>query len=75
MLLLRSCRRCKGDLYLERDSDTGDCYVACLQCGARTYIPKPDRHEVGSVFGLNQVTFAGEENSEKQSHPRVAVAV
>ena len=28
----KGCKRCGGDLFLERDSD--GVYVSCLQCGA-----------------------------------------
>ena len=31
-LKLKGCRRCSGDLFLEKDVD--DSYVFCLQCGA-----------------------------------------
>lgn len=28
---LKSCPRCNGDIYYERED--GDCYARCLQCG------------------------------------------
>jgi transcription initiation factor TFIIIB Brf1 subunit/transcription initiation factor TFIIB len=31
MMWLKGCRRCRGDLYLERD--VGSSRVVCLQCG------------------------------------------
>lgn len=31
MMWLKGCRRCRGDLYLERD--IGSSRVVCLQCG------------------------------------------
>ena len=31
MMWLKACRRCRGDLYLERD--IGSSRVVCLQCG------------------------------------------
>jgi hypothetical protein len=33
----KGCKRCGGDLFLERDSE--EIYVSCLQCGA-VYIRK-----------------------------------
>ncbi len=29
---IKGCRRCRGDVFLERDSE-GE-YISCLQCGA-----------------------------------------
>ena len=37
MLYLKACTRCKGDLYLERDS--WGAYLHCLQCGRTRDIP------------------------------------
>lgn len=35
MILFKSCRRCRGDLYQEEDDSTPSGFVwACLQCGA-----------------------------------------
>jgi hypothetical protein len=36
---LRGCRRCNGDLFLDRDED-GD-FLYCLQCGAIYTAPSP----------------------------------
>jgi hypothetical protein len=33
MLVLKGCKRCTGDLYLERG--IGESNVVCLQCGGR----------------------------------------
>jgi hypothetical protein len=33
MLVLKGCKRCAGDLFLERGIGESD--VVCLQCGAR----------------------------------------
>jgi DNA-directed RNA polymerase subunit RPC12/RpoP len=33
----KGCKRCGGDLYLERDYH--GVYLACLQCGARHVVP------------------------------------
>lgn len=32
IIKFKGCKRCGGDLFLERDSD--GVYVTCLQCGA-----------------------------------------
>ena len=32
LVKFKGCRRCSGDLFLERDSE--GIYVTCLQCGA-----------------------------------------
>jgi len=40
MLYLKSCPRCKGDIYVNRDM-YGD-YKECLQCGLTQEIDKPD---------------------------------
>jgi predicted RNA-binding Zn-ribbon protein involved in translation (DUF1610 family) len=32
VIKVKGCKRCGGDLFLERDSEGA--YVACLQCGA-----------------------------------------
>jgi DNA-directed RNA polymerase subunit M/transcription elongation factor TFIIS len=32
IIKFKGCRRCGGDLFLERDTDGS--YVSCLQCGA-----------------------------------------
>ena len=39
VIKIRGCKRCGGDLFLERDSD--GVYISCLQCGA-IYV---SRHE------------------------------
>ena len=31
MMVLKSCPRCKGDLYLKKDHDGA--YLSCMQCG------------------------------------------
>ena len=36
VIRIKGCRRCGGDLFLERDIDTGP-YLGCLQCGAQFY--------------------------------------
>jgi hypothetical protein len=41
---LKGCRRCGGDLFLEKDSE--GTYISCLQCGAssvRRETPPPLR--------------------------------
>ena len=35
----RGCRRCRGDLFLDRDEDGS--YLYCLQCGAVYVLPAP----------------------------------
>ncbi len=46
----KGCKRCGGDLFLERDSE--GIYVSCLQCGAiyvRRLVPpiiKPKRKKI-----------------------------
>jgi DNA-directed RNA polymerase subunit RPC12/RpoP len=35
---LKGCKRCGGDLFLERDYE--ETYIACLQCSA-VYIQRP----------------------------------
>ena len=37
MFYLKSCRKCQGDVRLQRDSDGP--YLQCLQCGQVTYLP------------------------------------
>ena len=32
LVKLRGCKRCSGDLFLERESE--GIYITCLQCGA-----------------------------------------
>jgi hypothetical protein len=42
IIKLKGCKRCSGDLFLEKDVD--GVYVSCLQCGAvfvRNYKPEP----------------------------------
>ena len=36
-LIPKGCKRCGGDLYLERDQ-LGDWYLTCLQCSASWFI-------------------------------------
>jgi DNA-directed RNA polymerase subunit RPC12/RpoP len=38
-MMLRSCIRCGGDLYLERLSGSED--LVCLQCGFRKTVERP----------------------------------
>ena len=38
----KGCKRCRGDLFLERDSE--GIYITCLQCGA-IYIRHINRDE------------------------------
>jgi predicted nucleic acid-binding Zn-ribbon protein len=48
----KGCKRCGGDLFLERDSE--GLYVSCLQCGAvylrrvtrEVPLPEPKRRKV-----------------------------
>ena len=40
-ILLRSCPRCRGDLF----RDSYDEEFACLQCGRRTSAEKLDEHQ------------------------------
>ena len=37
MLYLKACPRCRGDVYLDRDS--WGAYMQCLQCGRMREIP------------------------------------
>jgi hypothetical protein len=41
MLLLKGCRRCQGDMYVEREIGATD--LVCLQCGHRRslHVPPP----------------------------------
>ena len=39
MLWSKSCYKCNGDLFLEKDVDGWS--IACLQCGARAYVTNP----------------------------------
>ena len=39
-ILSRGCKKCKGDLLLERDGLHGPFYMHCFQCAA-DYYPKP----------------------------------
>jgi hypothetical protein len=42
IIKLKGCKRCSGDLFLEKDVD--GVYVSCLQCGAvflRRPLPEP----------------------------------
>lgn len=54
----KGCKRCGGDLFLERDSD--GVYISCLQCGAVYNI---NRDEVGPVV----VVGSGVTSEAKQS--------
>jgi len=42
LVKFKGCRRCSGDLFLERDSE--GVYVTCLQCGA-IYLRHINREE------------------------------
>ena len=41
IIKFKGCKRCGGDLFLERDSE--GLYVSCLQCGA--ILMKRTKHE------------------------------
>jgi DNA-directed RNA polymerase subunit RPC12/RpoP len=45
---VKGCKRCGGDLFLERDSEGA--YVSCLQCGA-VYV----RHDKEKVKEIKEV--------------------
>jgi predicted nucleic acid-binding Zn-ribbon protein len=52
IIKFKGCKRCGGDLFLERDSE--GLYVSCLQCGAiltkrvksEEPIPEPRRRKI-----------------------------
>jgi DNA-directed RNA polymerase subunit RPC12/RpoP len=52
IIKFKGCKRCGGDLFLERDSE--GLYVSCLQCGAipvkrekiKEPVPEPRRRKV-----------------------------
>ncbi|HEY98471.1 MAG TPA: hypothetical protein G4O16_09875 [Dehalococcoidia bacterium] len=52
IIKFKGCKRCGGDLFLERDSE--GLYVSCLQCGAilikhekiEEQVPEPRRRKV-----------------------------
>jgi len=54
-MITHACKRCKGDLYLERD-EFGNIFLHCLQCGATwrdlTVITNQDGYErtYGSTY-------------------------
>ncbi len=50
MMLRKSCPRCRGDLYLDRDGPT---MLTCLQCG-RSFAPAA----LAPVQGAGQVAVA-----------------
>ena len=54
---VKSCPRCKGDMFLDRDLDSW--YEQCLQCSYRVELKPLDR--------IKEPVLAGERNSKK--HP------
>ena len=59
MWRFKSCPKCRGDVYLERDFE-GAWYEHCLQCGYRRYMPEmaasgrfaeSDRFKSGNAWG------------------------
>jgi predicted nucleic acid-binding Zn-ribbon protein len=52
LIKFKGCKRCGGDLFLERDSE--GLYVSCLQCGAvylrriarEVPLPEPKRRKI-----------------------------
>ncbi len=38
---LKSCPRCRGDIYIEKEMDSW--YARCLQCGNMRYLPSNDQ--------------------------------
>ena len=51
----KGCKRCGGDLFLERDSD--GFYISCLQCGA-VYISR-DKEETISTKEVPACSVTG----------------
>ena len=69
MFWLKTCPRCKGDLFPDNDS-WGQCIV-CLQCGYRVYLSRQDGYQVStkSVYALNTPL----RNHSKRSKDRVTI--
>lgn len=57
MVWLKACPKCKGDLFLEDDSQ--DRYLACLQCGQRIYSQRPntvpEKISIDAWFDIDEV--------------------
>lgn len=58
MYWLKACPRCRGDL--RRVRDTGDTYIACLQCG-RTLTVAQER-------ALLELARSGQPNGSPRRH-------
>ncbi len=64
MWRLKSCPKCKGDLFVERDLDGWA--ESCLQCGYT--------REVGYVRDLKSILEAGKQPVEEEKEPVLAGA-
>ena len=54
IIKFKGCKRCGGDLFLERDSE--GLYISCLQCGA--IIAKQKKHEEPTPEPRRRKVFA-----------------
>ena len=53
LLWLKTCPRCKGDLFLDNDPLRSD--IVCLQCGYRIYPSRSDNYQsvISSLYAPN----------------------
>lgn len=54
IIKFKGCKRCGGDLFLERDSE--GLYISCLQCGA--IIAKQTKHQEPAPEPRRRKVFA-----------------
>jgi len=63
MLWIKSCPRCKGDLFPENDSFCSS--IVCLQCGHRIYLSQ--QNDFQSIIGSQYTTnLSIDEYSQKE---------
>ncbi|MDD5095587.1 MAG: hypothetical protein PHV74_14605 [Dehalococcoidia bacterium] len=72
MYWLKSCQKCRGDLYLAQDTE--GLFITCLQCSARTYIHDPNQPENEAALDLHRAKAATHERSDRQSHHMTTAA-
>lgn len=79
MWKFKSCPKCRGDVYLERDFE-GAWYEHCLQCGYLRYMPEvaatgrfveSDRFKSGDPFGHFR-TGSSPDGADALSRPSAA---